>query len=88
MRRTGDVRLRGQAWKEGRVDVLTSFVADDQATEPGDSRQGPLDRPAVAARTLTIPDPVPRDARDDAAPLVSMAAAQHMTIGHGWRGDG
>ncbi len=52
-----------------------SFIADDQAAEPGDPRQGALHHPTVAAQAFAALDASPRDARDDAASSAGTTAA-------------
>src|SRR3954471_12872685 len=61
--------------EEGEVDVVAPLVADRQPAASGDPGQGPFHDPAWRAQPSAALDAAPGDARDDAAPAASAAAA-------------
>ncbi|MFB0493751.1 hypothetical protein ABIE45_006407 [Methylobacterium sp. OAE515] len=52
--------------REGEMDVGPSLVANGEATELGEPRQGPIDDPSVPSQPLAALDPAPGDAVLDA----------------------
>lgn len=62
------------------MEVGTSLVADRQATETGDPRQGPLDDPAMSSEVVAALDAAAGDARHD-APRPTFLPAAAVIVG-------
>ena len=60
------------------MDVGAPLVADGQAAEATEPRQGAFHDPAVPTQTLAAVDPAPGDPGLDPAPAQGLAAAGHV----------
>lgn len=65
----------GSQGREGEVDFAAAQIADGEATELGEPRQGLLDDPPVTAQPLAALDPAPGDAGLDATAGQRLTAA-------------
>jgi hypothetical protein len=61
------------------MDIVASFVADGEAPELPQSRQGAFDHPATATRLLAGRDALAGDADRDAPPVQVATAARDIT---------
>ncbi|MBP2233316.1 hypothetical protein J2847_006653, partial [Azospirillum agricola] len=64
---------------ESSEDIAAALIANDDAAEAGEPRQGTLDLPTVAAKALAALDAAAGDARDD-GPLAQGPAAARIIV--------